>query len=492
LTNAQLVAAVAGADAHRGRAFSSVDARTLAELESRTWGFFQCQERRSWCVPTWLDPDAVPRRFWVVAALLVDCYRAGACGLLLSYEEAAALLGCSRRTWARWVAWLEAAGYLRRVPTWHESTSKGRGRDRGRNLYQPGPELLAMAGCGILQGTDPENKRAEGYRSRAARTARERARDARRRRLGEIWTAQESARQRPEAETEAAPLGVAPSKPEGLRGAAPSPRNSREDASSQERKRNTAKRRANFKCSATKAPHPPGPALRTGLGPGEGDGAAPLSPSGLEGATPSGAASVSASPASGEGSGENLNSKPRAQAVELAPRARPVPSATSNARPPEADSRPEAEPSPACPAGESPTPEDRAAVQDLAAAWLAKQREATRREATRRDAADPLAPPPPRPKLRQRDDTWRDWAARVTFEPAAPVEPLPEVVDPYAEQRRQLRKVDQRADEAGRILRDRLLADRQLDEWAAAHGLPSALLKYAEALADDDDDQADD
>jgi hypothetical protein len=217
LSNAALVAAVGGAHRHRYRKWSEADEATREELRRRAWSFHDTQRRRTWALPTWCTDDLASRRWWVVLALLVDCYRSGSVGLLVSFEEAAVLFGCSRRTWARWRDAMEECGLLRALPTWGES-SEDRGRDRGRNLYQPGPKLLDAAGVGILESTGGSWPQ-EATRRKHAAQAREEARGHRRAKLGKVWDANEKARQRPqEAHSEAAPEPEPAAKPAAPKG----------------------------------------------------------------------------------------------------------------------------------------------------------------------------------------------------------------------------------------------------------------------------------
>lgn len=235
LTNEGVLRALRGTHLHGGRRWSENDQRTMAEVDARSWRWLELGQRRFLSVPAWITPDVADRRYHLFLGLLVAAYRTGALGLLISYEEGAAFFGCSRRTWARWVKRMLEVGLIRVLPTWVDSSSDGRGRDRGRNLYQLGPELLEMAGEGLMEGKGDGAIRR--LRLRVAGKLRKDAKRRRREALGSTWAAQRAAREE-EREQAAAPLDP------------PNP-------------------------SATLAPHsPPGPAS-PGLGP-EGEGEASL------------------------------------------------------------------------------------------------------------------------------------------------------------------------------------------------------------------------
>ena len=188
LSTEQILRALVGTHKHRGRVWSANDRSTYDEVLHRSWRWLELQQRRFLTVPTWITPDVLHPRFWPFVGALVAAYRAGALGVLLSYEEGAAYFGVSRRTWARWVAYLTEAGLIRLMPTWLESSSDGRGRDRGRNLYQLGPELEKLAGDGLLEGLGEGALRS--FRNRMARAARKKAKRRRYDRLSQVWSSQ--------------------------------------------------------------------------------------------------------------------------------------------------------------------------------------------------------------------------------------------------------------------------------------------------------------
>jgi hypothetical protein len=172
-------------------------------IEARAWSFESIQQRRTiGGAPTWLHAGIAPARFWPVLGLLVDAYRSGALGVLVSYEEMGALFGKSRATWKRWRRELLGLGLMRQIGTCSNASEAGRARDNGRNLYQAGPELLAIAGEGVNEGTGG-TKAQEEFRRRCAGQARARARRARAAVHFEEWKRQQA--QRPAGLPESTP-----------------------------------------------------------------------------------------------------------------------------------------------------------------------------------------------------------------------------------------------------------------------------------------------
>lgn len=238
LSTEQILRALVGTHAHRGRVWSTNDQETHDEVGHRSWRWLELQQRRFNQIPGWLSPAIAHARFWPLLGMLVASYRAGAIGVLLSYEEGAAYFGISRRTWARWVKQLSEAGLVRIVPTWLEASSEGRGRDRGRNLYQVGAELERVAGPGLMEGLGEGSLKR--WRGRMAAAARKKAKRARHDALTVAWAAQR--------EVDAAEPATAPE-----------PSQAASEGGAQEAVRSAAGSQENSKGSAILAPHsPPG------------------------------------------------------------------------------------------------------------------------------------------------------------------------------------------------------------------------------------------
>lgn len=154
-TNAQLVDAIEWYRERRGKAMSDHDAALNDELERRTWGVREAIAVRMRVLPSWLG-DALPRRrsagYVHFLGLVIAAYRAGACGLLLSYSEAMGLCQVgSEGTWKRWCDEWEAAGLVRRTQTWVADPVRPQSRMHGKLLYRLGPTLDHHA-LALLEG----------------------------------------------------------------------------------------------------------------------------------------------------------------------------------------------------------------------------------------------------------------------------------------------------------------------------------------------------
>ena len=182
------------------RGWSDRDTAVMAELEARSITWDIAQLARGLSMPMWLCRPDIHSRWLRFLLWVIYAYRQGAVGMLVSYEEAHALgFASSRTTFWRIRNELEAAGLIRVVDTWRQGDE--RVRDRSRNLYQVGPELVALAGGddGLHEGlrdddwselTVDEKRERQQKRGDAGAQARRRARVERRAQLGVAWRKQ--------------------------------------------------------------------------------------------------------------------------------------------------------------------------------------------------------------------------------------------------------------------------------------------------------------
>ena len=192
ISSRDLVRAVQYGHLRRGREWGDTDEATRLELQRRAWGYGEAQRRRWWTQPTWLDwlPSRRGSGYLRIVGLAIAAYRAGACGLLLSYEEACSLCDVSSRsTWARWLAELEGLGVLRAIQTWEpDREHRATGRRRyGRLLYLVGPELQRRAGPALLEGAPGLSQARQRWAARAGACLRSSVRAARRERKRALW-----------------------------------------------------------------------------------------------------------------------------------------------------------------------------------------------------------------------------------------------------------------------------------------------------------------
>lgn len=198
LSTAELLAAARGVRAHagrpgqRGRAWTPTDRRTMVEVRRRCVDYRRLESLHYIILPLWLAPlcraqspsgRSMSRPRWErVLATLAWARQQDELGVSLSYEEGAAWTNCSRRTWARMRAEMEAAGLIEVIPT-YEGIDGEHDRERQRNIYRLGPAAL-RASQGTLDAAPAP---------RARYAARSVTRQARRRHLESIYR-----RQRPE------------------------------------------------------------------------------------------------------------------------------------------------------------------------------------------------------------------------------------------------------------------------------------------------------
>jgi len=161
-SNAQLCNAVELMYLRRGKDMTRNDAGLLSELAERTFGVHDLRNVSACILPSWLTDVLPPRKFGFAkfVAMIVMAYRAGSCGLWLSYSEGMGLCSVgSERTWREWTKTLEDMGFLRIVQTWTDDPSGLHTRVHGRLWYRLGPVLEEHAaalcdGAAGLQGSD--------------------------------------------------------------------------------------------------------------------------------------------------------------------------------------------------------------------------------------------------------------------------------------------------------------------------------------------------
>lgn len=161
-----LMAAVAAVDTHaghgrrNGRPWKRCDGHTLRELEARSWGVAELSSLSFVKLSRMLEPYLVRRgrdgREWSCArygpflGALLMAYEHGAMAVILSLEEIASEFGVSRRTAVRWIADMQAQGWIVVLPTWF-AIDGDRTRKRRRNAYQIGPTPEAELGPALLE-----------------------------------------------------------------------------------------------------------------------------------------------------------------------------------------------------------------------------------------------------------------------------------------------------------------------------------------------------
>lgn len=148
--NAVLVDAIEWQHARRGAKMTAHDLSTLDALDNRTWGYRLCAAVRVRSLASWIAELMPSRRgsgYEQFIALVVGAYRAGACGVWLSYAEAMAVCRVgSESTWRRWTSEMEDLGLIRITQTWvPDETDSGRPRVYGALLYRIGATLEAHA-----------------------------------------------------------------------------------------------------------------------------------------------------------------------------------------------------------------------------------------------------------------------------------------------------------------------------------------------------------
>ena len=78
------------------KAWDSTQAHALAELKRRAWNSFDVERRTTVRVPLWFHKRTIPARFWHFMALLVDAYREGSAGVMVSFSDLASIVEIGR------------------------------------------------------------------------------------------------------------------------------------------------------------------------------------------------------------------------------------------------------------------------------------------------------------------------------------------------------------------------------------------------------------
>lgn len=200
LTNTQLLGAVRGVQKHAGhgraagREWRERDTATMGELAKRCWNWAVVEGLKSLALPRCIENlceyvtltgRRMHRATWrPLLATVCGAYRAGRMGVQLSFEQIAVLLGTSRRTAARVVAEMQAAGLLHRNHT-YVCDDGGQDRAFDVSVYSLGGRSLQYVRGGLEPGDGAK---------RWAAAARARARNERRTRYVALWNAQRETR----------------------------------------------------------------------------------------------------------------------------------------------------------------------------------------------------------------------------------------------------------------------------------------------------------
>lgn len=183
-------------NARSGAAWSEKDAEVMTEVKARAWQANELERQAVHHTPTWLRamlPGRSSTGVVMFVAAVLQSYRSGALGVMVSYDELGAIYGLNERTFRRWVRKLADTGILEVVKTWGPKPNTDQ-RGWRKHLYRPGPALAKEAGLGLLENA-PElsetTQKLAGYHGRAARRrVRERSRGAR----DQAWKARDAQR----------------------------------------------------------------------------------------------------------------------------------------------------------------------------------------------------------------------------------------------------------------------------------------------------------
>lgn len=207
----QWVASRARARKQGKQQWSENDQLTTDEAKARSWAYAEVQALRYWRKPAWLAELILPSRrasqYGDFLGLLVLAYRAGAAGLVLSYEEAMSLFKIgSRSTWRKWTAEMEQLGLVTITQLWKLGEDGNPCYDRLH--FRIGPALEEMGGPALLEDADePLNSALNRWRRKIAAGLRRKAAESRRVRKGELWQACRKRKASAEGAHEQAPEG---------------------------------------------------------------------------------------------------------------------------------------------------------------------------------------------------------------------------------------------------------------------------------------------
>ncbi len=181
-TNASVLVCYLKTARHLGRRdWTDRDREVIAELKARSWTVAEISTQKdrvleyslsTFAVRERYGRDVVDDRIWRLFSLLADAYRAGALGLMVSYDDLAAELGCSRATWGRMQRYLLKERLIQVIRVREERPDAPRGYNNGRNLYQFGDKILSVMRFGLLEkGQSSESSRRIRDEAQAARQA---------------------------------------------------------------------------------------------------------------------------------------------------------------------------------------------------------------------------------------------------------------------------------------------------------------------------------
>lgn len=186
LRNSALIERLVWMHARRGARWSEHDETLISELKRRTFGAKQMRDARTLNMPAWMEQEFATRRFSRTRMLtrLLMAHRAGSIGALLSLDEWGIICQCHPRTVQRWLADLEADGWVEVVKTWVPApSSSAYVRGWGKQLVRIGPRFPELAGdLGLLEGAAGLGPKAAAiarcYAQRARKKTRERLQQA--------------------------------------------------------------------------------------------------------------------------------------------------------------------------------------------------------------------------------------------------------------------------------------------------------------------------
>lgn len=183
-SNPDLLDAVEWMVTRAGQAMTPADARTLDELRVRAFGVGELSRLRMRSIPSWLA-DQLPRRratgYAFALAGFIAAFRAGACGVWMTYSDAQGVFGVgSSSTWRKWTAEMENLGLIRVINTYTADPVDPRKRILGASLYVLGEALAQHPATleGVAHGRGALDAKLAGIAERKAQRLRDRERVA--------------------------------------------------------------------------------------------------------------------------------------------------------------------------------------------------------------------------------------------------------------------------------------------------------------------------